>query len=102
MTSSAISGRSGPSISRAGVVRASVPSSIRLTTASAVSPLLPLAIANRVATVLAMPCARSARPYATASTVSPLRSTRTTPENPDDRASSSIASARGSMAGTLP
>ena len=55
VTSSAINGRSSPSTDRAGVASSSRPSSIRLTTVSAVSPFVPLAIANRVSTVLGIP-----------------------------------------------
>ena len=46
VTSSPISGRSAPSTERAAVERSSEPSSIRLATATAVKPLLPLAMAN--------------------------------------------------------
>ena len=44
--------------------------------------------------------ARSAYPYAAQTSVSPARSTRTTPENPDRRAASSTASCRLSIART--
>jgi hypothetical protein len=67
---------------RAVVSGARRPSSIRPTTVSAVRPLVPLAVANRVSAVLATPQQRWARPYALASRTSPSRSTRTTPENP--------------------
>ena len=46
VTSSPMSGRSGPSTDRAGVERSSTPSSIRLTTASAVRPFVTLAVAK--------------------------------------------------------
>jgi len=62
VTSSPISGRSAPSTERAVVDMASTLSLIKLTTASAVSPLVPLAIANRVPTIFGVWRARSARP----------------------------------------
>jgi hypothetical protein len=54
VTSSSISGRSSPRTSRAFVPMPSVPCSTRLTTASAVKALQPLAIANRVSVVFAI------------------------------------------------
>ena len=98
MTSSAISGRSVPSSDRAVVSYAIVPSSIRETTASAVNPFEPLAIANRVPGVFAIPYARSASPTARSSTVRSPSSTRTTPENRAAETASSI-SPRGSTPG---
>src|SRR4051794_25100605 len=92
VTSSAISGRSLPRTERAVVARSSTPASISDTTASAVSPLAPLASANCVSTVFGTPCARSAWPKAFASSTSPSRSTWTTPEKPVRRASWSTAS----------
>ena len=62
VTSSEISGRSSPSTERAVVARSSRPSSTSDTTASAVSAFAPLAIANCVSTVFAIPWARSAIP----------------------------------------
>ncbi len=62
VTSSPISGRSAPSTERAVVESSSEPSSIRLATATAVKPLLPLAMANCVSSVFGIPWARSARP----------------------------------------
>jgi hypothetical protein len=50
VAASSIKGRSSPSTERAVVVRVSRPSSIRLMTVRAVSPLVPLAIPNRVST----------------------------------------------------
>ena len=50
VTPSPMRGKSRPSTERAVVERASEPSSIRLTTASAVNPFVPLAIANCVST----------------------------------------------------
>ena len=52
---------------------------------------MPLAIPNLVSTRFGMPCARQARPYAWAKTVSPPRSIRTTPANPVLAASESIS-----------
>ena len=54
VTSSAIIGRSVPSSDRAVVPSSIVPCSIRLTTASAVNPLVMLARAKRVSTVFGM------------------------------------------------
>ncbi len=92
MTPSSISGRSSPSTDRAVVVSSSVPSSIRLTTVRAVKPFIPLAIANRVSVAFGIACARSASPYACASSTPPELSTRTTPENPVSWAIASTAS----------
>ena len=91
VTSSATSGRSSPSSDRAGVSSAKRPSSIRLTTASAVIPLTPLAMPNRVSAAFAISQRRSASPYARSRTSSPPRSTRTTPENRDSAASASTS-----------
>ena len=55
VTSSSISGRSLPSTERAVVESSSLPSSIRLTTASAVRPFVPLASAKRVSTLFGIP-----------------------------------------------
>src|SRR5215510_9349807 len=99
VTSSPISGRSAPSTQRAVVDRRSAPSLIKLTTVSAVSPLVPLAIANRVATVFGIWQARSARPYAPANSVAPPRSTDTTPLNPACSATGPIASDQDSTPG---
>jgi hypothetical protein len=66
VTSSPMSGRSAPSTERAVVDRRSTPLLIKLTTVAAVSPFVPLAIANRVSTVFGIRRARSARPYHTA------------------------------------
>ena len=82
VTSLPMSGRSAPSTERTVVDMASALSFIKLTTASAVSPFVPLAIANRVPTVFGIWRARSARPYARANSVSPPRCTDTTPANP--------------------
>src|SRR6478672_3177658 len=87
VTLSAISGRSRPSAERAVVERSSRPSSIRLTTVSAVSPFVPLARPNCVSVVFGIPCPRSARPYAFDSSTPLPFSTRTTPENPARSAS---------------
>jgi hypothetical protein len=62
VTASSINGRSSPSTERAVVPRVSRPSSIRLMTVSAVSPLVPLAIANRVSIVFAISNPRCASP----------------------------------------
>ena len=53
-----MSGRSLPSTERAVVDMLSALSLIKLTTASAVSPFDPLAIANRVPAVFGILCAR--------------------------------------------
>jgi hypothetical protein len=92
-------GRSAPSTERAAVDRRSTPSPIKLTTVAAVSPFVPLAIANRVSTVFGIRCARSARPYALANSITPPRSTETTPANPLCSASESIASAKAAVPG---
>src|SRR5262245_20356232 len=97
VTAPSMSGRSRPRTERAVVVIASVPSSIKLATASAVSPLDPLAIAKRVSTVFAIPLARSASPYALANAGPPPRSTRTTPANRSRSAMASIASLSDGM-----
>ena len=93
------SGRSPPSTERAVVASSSTPSSIRLTTVSAVSPFEPLAIANRVSMVFEMRLARSASPYALANSGSPSRSTRTAPAKPPRWAMELTASVSDGMAG---
>ena len=55
VTASSISGRSEPSTDRAVVESSSLPSSIRVTTARAVNPFVPLAIAKRVSTSFGIP-----------------------------------------------
>jgi hypothetical protein len=82
VTSPPMSGRSVPSTERAVVDMASALSFIKLTTVSAVSPFVPLAIANRVSKVFGIWKARWARPYALPNSISPPRSTDTTPANP--------------------
>ena len=95
MTSSPMSGRSSPRTERAVVAELEDPSSIRLTTASAVRPFVPLAIPNWVSIVFGIPWPRSASPYAFASSIVPERSTHTTPENAVRSASGSRASSKG-------
>jgi hypothetical protein len=72
---------------------------IKLTTVSALSPLVPLAIANRVAMVFGIWWARSAKPYALANSLSRPRSTDTTPAKPYRSATRSIASDQDSTRG---
>src|SRR5918992_3493218 len=91
VTSSRMSGRSCSSPERAVVERSRTPSSIRLTTATAVNPFVPLAMANCVSTVFGTSYPRWASPYALASSTSSPRSTRTTPEKPLSAAIESTA-----------
>src|SRR5437660_12257064 len=62
VTSSPINGRSSPSIECALVESSSNPSWMRLTTATAVKPFVPLAMANRVSTAFGISYARVGEP----------------------------------------
>ncbi len=79
VTRSSIIGRSAPSSWRAVVSSARVPSAIRLTTVTAVKPLLPLAMPKRVVGVIGTAWARSASPPCIVNTAPPSL-TLTTPE----------------------
>ena len=98
VTSSPMSGRSEPSTERAVVESSSEPSSTRVATVTAVKLFAPLASANRVSTVFGISYPRCANPYAFASSTSPSRSMRTTPEKPFASASSSTAGATSATA----
>ena len=101
VTPSSISGRSPPRTERAGVESSSTPSSIRLTTASAVKPFAPLASPKRVSTAFGISKPRCARPYALASSTRSSWSIRTTPENPVPDARASSSPPRSDMRQTL-
>src|SRR5438034_4260248 len=101
VTPSSITGRSLPRTERAGVESSSTPSSIRLTTASAVKPFAPLAIPKRVSTAFGISKPRCAKPYALASSIRSRWSIRTTPENPVPDARASSSPPRSDMRQTL-
>src|SRR6478609_278770 len=101
VTASSTSGRSSPSTERAVVSRSASPLSTSRITVSAVNVFVPLAIAKRVVSVFATPCARSASPYAAAQTVVSPSVTVTTPEKSFSVATASIAAPRSSMGRTL-
>src|SRR3954465_7784731 len=101
VTRSSIRGKSLPRTEREGVESSSTPSSIRLTTVSAVKPFAPLASPKRVSRVFGISKPRCAGPYALASSSRSLRSIRTTPENAPSDATASSSRPRSDMRQTL-